>query len=45
MYGVTVVPTSATISSSVVVVKSNVGVTRALPTSPQSGRARIADAM
>ena len=45
VFGHTVVPTSATISSSVVVVKSKVGVTRALPTSPQSGFARIADAM
>ena len=45
MYGVTVVPTTATISSSVAGAKSKVGVTRALPTSPQSGFARIADAM
>ena len=45
MYGVIVVPTNATTSRSTAGLRSRVGVTRARPTSPQSGSARMADAM
>ena len=45
MYGVMVVPTTATSSSSSAGARSNVGDTSARPTWPQSGSARIAEAM
>ncbi len=45
MYGVIVVPTTATISSRIAGDGSICGVTSARPTAPQSGRARIAAAM
>ena len=43
--GVIVVPTTATISSSLAGARSSVGVTSARPTAPQSGWARIAETM
>ena len=45
MYGVIVVPMTATSSRSSAGARSNDGVTSARPTWPQSGSARIADTM
>ena len=45
MYGVIVVPTTATMSSSWAVLAGRLGVTRALPTAPQSGCDSTAEAM
>ena len=45
MYGVIVVPTTATISRSSAGARSSEGVTSARPTAPQSGSARTADTM
>ena len=45
MYGVIVVPTTATSSSSSAGARSSDGVTSARPTAPQSGSARTAETM